>query len=360
MHQTLDRVLPAYVNGGCLSRWDRLVSLAAPGLPFRWHARRVAAAAGPPSLAPARGAVAQEVRVPPYDGGDPHVRRMRDYLARHLGDDLAAALVHGSLGTDEAVPYSDFDALVLLRDVVFETPARLVRVARALDGARGIMLDYDPLQHHGWFVLAERHLDDYPDSYLPAAALAQARALLPVGGAALRLQVRPRPERHQAAFEALCAAVCVPLLQRRYPRDLYGLKLLLSQFMLLPARYVQARDGEGVFKRESFDRARGDFPAAVWTVMDDVSALRRAWSCDLPPWRRRLLTLRSPGRRRVARHAAPPLAPALRHVLTDAFYARMADLAAAMSSRLALHGRPAAPVAPPAPSPVALPEVGAR
>ncbi len=47
-------------------------------------------------------------------------------------DDLFGAYVHGSLGTYEEIGYSDFDALVIIKDDVFHSRQRLAALAAEL------------------------------------------------------------------------------------------------------------------------------------------------------------------------------------------------------------------------------------
>ena len=60
------------------------------------------------------------IDVPPYTSGNAQARQLMAELAP-LANHLAGAYVHGSIATDEEVPYSDFDALVILRDSAFES-----------------------------------------------------------------------------------------------------------------------------------------------------------------------------------------------------------------------------------------------
>ena len=55
-------------------------------------------------------------------------------------DDLFGAYVHGSLGNHEETGYSDFDALVIIKDNVFHSRHRLAALATKL----GAMRCYQP------------------------------------------------------------------------------------------------------------------------------------------------------------------------------------------------------------------------
>jgi hypothetical protein len=242
--------------------------------------------------------------------------------------------VHGSLGTGDAIAYSDFDALAILKDDVLAAPSRLAPAAWKLSRARSIMLDTDPLQHHGWFLLSEAQLAAYPDHAFPVALFAYAKSLLPGQGRRLALRIHDAPEAGRAAFDELSSRLLDRLAGGRPPSDAYALKLLLSEFMLLPALYVQVRDGRGVYKKLSFDLARPDFTPEEWAVMDEASALRASWSVELAPLRRMLLTRAHPIREVAVRWFAPAIPAPMGRRLTVAFYGRMQALAARMRRRL--------------------------
>lgn len=330
------RMLPRYVNGGCLFRRDRVGGLIHSGLPFRLNAARVIRRfeqfRRTISAVPVKAPISVDVE--PYAGRDPHVIQMMDYLHAHLRGALVGAYVHGSLGTYEATPYSDFDALVILRDEVFSSPSRLIRTARMLDTARSIMLQFDPLQHHGWFVLTEAQLSAYPEHYFPSPLFEYAKALLPAQGCTLTVSPVAAPGRHRDGVLNLSASIIHRIERRRFPANLYELKFVLSQFMLLPAMYVQARDGQGVFKKYTFDLARTDFRDDDWLVMDEVSAIRQNWEPVRQGVRWWLLTRGNKPIRSLTSRWAPGIPRSLQRVLTEDFYSRMQRLALRMRQRV--------------------------
>jgi predicted nucleotidyltransferase len=289
--RTFHVALIELINGNFASRRLRLVCEFVRHLAFGLEVRRLAPVLR--EALDANDAVGEingmkldtgiEVSLHPFCAPTPAVQAMADWLDRYLADDLYAAILHGSLGTGEVVNYSDFDALVIIRNAVFEDASRLARVAKRLFEARRFMYEQDPLQHHGWFVVPEVALLDWPEDYLPVAVLKRSSRLGSCG--VDRLWVRPTEdrERMQKGFEELAGAVKQDLETGQYLRNLYRFKSLLSKAMLLPALYVQARDGHGVFKSNSFDLARRDFDAATWGIMDRISAIRRDWPVVVPP-----------------------------------------------------------------------------
>jgi hypothetical protein len=104
--------------------------------------------------------------------------------------------------------------------------------------------------------------------------------------------------------------------------------------MLLPALYLQALEGQGVFKRNSFDMARCHFTNDQWRIMDEVSDIRRYWNYELSGARRRAMCFPHVLRKYVARHGAPRLPAPIAHRLDREFYRDMTALVERMRERL--------------------------
>lgn len=225
---------------------------------------------------------ALQVQLPPCKTSNVHVSHMVEFIRQHLKEDLVSAILHGSLGTDEIVSYSDFDSLVILKDEVLDDNQRLLRVAQKLFQARRIMYQLDPLQHHGWFVLPEQALNAWPEDYLPLAVLKNASQMNMPETQTLQIKPVLRPGRSAEQFHNLAIAVRQNLTTGIYSTNLYQFKSMLSKVLLLPAMYVQARDNRGIFKRESFDLAKGDFSPADWAVMELASNIRLDWPLVKP------------------------------------------------------------------------------
>jgi predicted nucleotidyltransferase len=276
----------------------------------------------------------RNVQIGPYKGQNEHVHRMMSFLSEHLKDDLIGAYVHGSLGTGEEIAYSDFDALVILKLEVFELTERLARVARKLNRARKIMLDYDPLEHHGWFVLTELDLKFYCDAYFPVELFQYAKSLFDNKGLELEISSRESSFETRKAFEKMAETVIKKIENQQYPVNMYQLKSLLSQFMLLPTLYLQAKNGKGVFKKESFDKAKIDFDSADWSIMDEVSNIRANWNYGISALKKRIMCNPHVLSRAVAKKYVPTISNRMKEILKDDFYYRMQHLVTLMQEDL--------------------------
>ncbi len=189
---------------------------------------------------------------------------------------LTLSLIHGSIGDrNYCKGYSDLDTLLVLnRDTVADS-ASLRKFARVCYSSLVDLYRFDPLQHHGHMVLTAIDLDNYPETWLPQAAFADARVIImPAGTVMLRIR-DSRPE-GRSAFEEDVDYFRLLDARQWAPRDAYEFKYFLSILMLLPTRYLQAK---GIFctKRQSFDLARSSLPTSAWEAMDYATQLRASW-----------------------------------------------------------------------------------
>lgn len=276
----------------------------------------------------------REVRVQPYSGSNPYVLAMAKYLLETVSEDLFGAYVHGSLGTYEEIPYADFDALAILKSEVFTSASRLTNVAMKLHDAQRIMISFDPLQHHGWFVLAESFLLAYPDHYFPVELFSHAKSLLPQKGFEFKIRIASTRVQYRESFQQFSKGIISRIEKKRLPCNLYQLKSFLSCFMLLPSLYIQARDGKGIFKKDSFYVASVDFSPDEWNIMDVVSSVRERWKYTVSPIMRKILSRPGNLSRFFANRFGPPIPRDLQASLTEEIYNKMLNLAQRMRERL--------------------------
>ncbi len=205
------------------------------------------------------------------------VQRMQVWLDQYVKDDILLAMLHGSLGINEVVPYSDFDALVIIKDEVLKDSKRLARVAHRLFQSRRFMYEQDPLQHHGWFVLPEQALSSWPEDYLPVEVLRYSSVLTESEPVKLALVSEVNTKRCEAALLRMSQGVKREITSGTCFLNLYRFKSMISKVLLIPTLYIQVRDGRGVFKRDSFDLAKVDFSAKEWLPVDVASKIRQQW-----------------------------------------------------------------------------------
>lgn len=329
--------LETYINGAIFSLYDLYISLFSKSLPFRRYAIRICGKYSKIQDNTTRIYCSNiKFSLQPYERNNRHVILMRVFLEQHLKENLFGAYVLGSLGTYEENSYSDFDALVIIKDEVFKSPSRLARAAQKLNSARSIMYDFDPLQHHGWFVLAEAQLAAYPQWYFPIVLFEHAKSLFKNKGLELTIRCAFEEPTAREIFFSFCENLLNKLQNHNNPKNLYELKVLLSSFMLLPALFIQARDGHGIFKKFSFEAAKSDFSKNEWSIMDEVSNIRANWFYQFSPFKRWLFSNPHPLCRYLAKKFGPPISPELERLLSKQFYERMVHFIQAMKREISL------------------------
>jgi len=249
-----------------------------------------------------------------------------------LYDDLFGAYVHGSIGTYEEILFSDFDALVIIKNDVIFSPKRLAHVLKKLHKALLIMYEFDPLQHHGWFVLIEADFKYYPEDYFPHVLFKYAKSILPGKGNELVVDIPEEVELNRP-INNIANGIYIKLNKRNYPRNMYELKSFLSQFMLLPALYVQARDKKGVYKKYSFEAAKEDFKMHLWSIMDEVSLIRKEWDYTISPLQQYIMTQPNFLAKKLSKQIAPRIPIHIKRFLSQDFYSRILKLTDSMVTK---------------------------
>ena len=324
-----------YFRGGQFTRWDKLLFLISPDLVYRYNAAAISI--GFKELNKTTPDTFQKnVDVKKYSGNNKVAMKISEYLRANANDQLVGAYVHGSVGNSEEVPYSDFDGIVILKSSCFENNVALFRVVKALKETAHMMLEMDPLQHHGWFVLCEQDLPDYPENYFPHELFAHAACLF--GSTCLTINLRKSGygDKFLSGFNHLAESILSKLGSKIFLENRYGFKNFLSEFMLLPAVYFQAKTGAGVFKKFSFELLHKE-PGIKSGVLDEISAVRDAWEYTAPVEFLRKLNSEGPySSHKKTKLLSGKLPDELKNKFDDQMLGKMKDLVKDLSKRLQL------------------------
>lgn len=184
---------------------------------------------------------------------------------------IIGIFIHGSIATNDYTGFSDADAGIIIKDEVMLNPKFLKELKKNIKGVLKIMLKFDNLQHHGFFIIPEGFLDNYPEDYLPIDVFKSAKTV----SSPFDLKIRAYRNSGYAKEKFLKTAKIFLQEKTDKPKSLYELKSLLSAFMLLPTLYLQAK-GNYIYKKFSFDIVKKEF-LDDWWVMDEVSQIRQDW-----------------------------------------------------------------------------------
>lgn len=228
-------------------------------------------AAHPVQIARTIRQVAQECPSSQYE----RLEVLRDFVEKHLMEDVVSFIVHGSFATADFIDeWSDLDTFVIIRDEVFLSRARLERFKKFFSRAALACYQVDPLAHHELVAVSEFDVAHYPQTLFPLP-LFESAALL-IGEPSISFAIR-----NDAAERAITLQEFHDFFARRvesgiYSTNVYAWKQDVARALLLPALALQVH-GEFIYKRESFAVAKEQYPTIDWTCVDEASNIRAQW-----------------------------------------------------------------------------------
>lgn len=264
-----------------------------------------------------------DVIIKKYDGNLALIFELAQLIEREYSELFHSAIVHGSVATNEVIPYSDFDGLLVVKDS-FVTSKKLVSFKNK---SMKLILKFDPLQHHGWFQIKESDLDNYPESYLPVSTLKHSKLIYPIQDSLnLNLEVSNTID-YKSSLEGILNQFETRIQNQWKPSNVYELKSVLSQIMLIPCLYYSAINDNGIFKRESFDEVKENFNEKEWRPIKIASRIRLNWNNSLNPLQGFLLKQSNPFLRKVVKkYLAPKIDSQTKLLLNDEFYENLSEL----------------------------------
>ncbi len=273
-----------YFKTGCFSGVDRLLSFIDFRIPYLKNSKKIFHYYQ--ITVENKQAAKMDIQTEEYHFNNSYVLEMKHFLEINLKNNLSGAYTHGSLGTDEIINYSDFDGLVILNNYTFRSASEIFKTAVALRKSERIMRKMDPLQHHGWFIITEKELEDYPSDYFPPLLYKHVKCLTGKNNFSIKRNLTEVESKKH--FLGFCKHLIQNIQKNTATTNYYDIKSMLSGFMLLPAIYLQLKHPEGVFKKDSFDLLRKELSETDYKVMDDISQIRNDWNYT-PPNRYRML-----------------------------------------------------------------------
>ena len=204
------------------------------------------------------------------------IEKIREALVVNQ-DKLLGAYLFGSYASYDFIPgWSDADILLILSPKCFESPRTLLEVRDLLLHLQAYLVQIDPLQLHGFFVLTWADLIWYPQVYFPCALFERSLALLDYDEP-LEVWERDDEVERVEIFDAQVAYFTKLRLSGRLPQTHVERKLFFHKAFTLPLYFLQAT-GMHCYKKESFAIACQKYPQLDW----DCLSLPTAWMRERP------------------------------------------------------------------------------
>lgn len=227
----------------------------------------------------------QTIAIESHAPGFKLVDELRDLIADEFTDIFEAVIAHGSVATNEVIAYSDFDGLLIVKDDFWDSRKLKLFKSKSMH----IILRYDPLQHHGWFLIKRSQLENYPETYLPVAVLKRSTLIYPGNRVTLEISTVQNSDFSKGLL-LMIDGIEKKIKRGWNPQNVYQLKSYLSEIMLLPALYCSTKTGVAVHKGDSFSICKQWFSDSEWKAISQASQIRSNWMYQLNPIQRLLMT----------------------------------------------------------------------
>ncbi len=203
------------------------------------------------------------------------IELLSSLIENEFSDVFLAVLAHGSVATNEQIAYSDFDGLLIVKEE-FKDSQILINF---LDKSRKIICEFDCLQHHDWFILHENILMEYPQHYFPVELFAYSELIYPINDIEIDFKFSKNIN-FQKPFEDLVFGIKKKITSQFQAKNDFQLKSYMSEIMLLPTFFLQAKYKRGFYKKDSFSLIKNETSSAFLDVIDLLSEKRIAWKKD--------------------------------------------------------------------------------
>tara|TARA_Y100001958_G_C21090547_1_gene443784 strand:+ start:96 stop:932 length:837 start_codon:yes stop_codon:yes gene_type:complete len=227
-----------------------------------------------------------EISVPYYDHGLPLIDKIFQLIDKSFSHLFHSVIVHGSVATNEVISYSDFDGLLIIKDKFYESKELKNFKKKSIK----LIYEFDPFQHHGWFQIKESDLDNYSESFLPLEVFRNSKIIYPlVDKMNIHFKCHEIDD-YKTNLNRLLDTFEFRLQNDIKPQNMFELKSLLSQIMILPCLWYSALNNQGIFKKDSFPLMEKLVNQDLWSPIDIASEIRSNWNYKLNIFQRLALT----------------------------------------------------------------------
>jgi hypothetical protein len=231
------------------------------------------------------GLINEYVLIKSYEYNNSCVKKIKSLIKKRYTFLFKAVIIHGSLGTNENINFSDFDGLIIVKDNWLNSK----ELSSFKRESFKIILEYDPLQHHGWFQIKESELDNYPNNYLPLSVLCNSKLIFPdIRKMELNIRLNNIFDYKKNLYDIL-ESLEKKIASNWSPKNMFQLKSFLSQIMLIPCLFYTSLNKKGIFKRESFEAVKPYFSHKEWSPIDLSSKARLTWEYNLNLFQKTLM-----------------------------------------------------------------------
>ncbi len=215
-----------------------------------------------------------------YTGQEKLIHDIKNLFEARNHPALQYALLHGSIASDEVIPYSDFDGILIVKASAIKSAFLLRSLRKLIELSEEIIIRFDPLQHHGWQIVFAEELSALHASVVPSILLDESKLIYRSADSSYTLDYYEQSSDQRKVLKHLLDSIRRKCRQPNKIRDRYALKNLLSEILLSPAVFLQSQSPERIGKKDSFTLIRAYADAIELDILDRASHVRRQWKSE--------------------------------------------------------------------------------
>jgi len=215
-------------------------------------------------------------------------RYIKQYFSK---DDMLGAYIHGSLGTMDYIEgYSDFDALLIFKKNIFNNDKKIESIRKKIKKANTFLYLLDPLQHHNLFIISELDMKYYFEPIFPLVLFDYAQEVTDFGNI-LKFNCLESEENRYDIMNFWIDTFRYPMRYGFTEKRSYSVKHAIQSILFLPTIYLQAKTGNYMYKKFTFDKAKKDFNEKTWKIIEKATKVREncPYESYYPYWLRKFI-----------------------------------------------------------------------
>jgi len=268
-------VLKTYLKKGFINKMDRIFTFIAPNYSLK-IAKRIFSDYKSEEFVTTEST--KTINFSYYKGNNECAKIIKNLIEARPHPSIKAALVHGSIADENDISYSDFDGILLIDSSKIKNASQLFELRSVIAKTEQIMYSQDALQHHGWEIFTLEELLQFKDHAFPLDLILEVKTLYFSGEPMIDVKSKSLVSEYPKSLESICHSLKRKCESGNFDRDAYYFKNLMSEIMLLPALFLQAKRGKSILKKDSFSEIKRSYPNINISLIDQVSHIRLGWT----------------------------------------------------------------------------------
>ena len=271
-----DKKIYNYFNKGYINKYDKIYSIFFPKLSLIVNSLKIKKSLKLDFSGNIRDY--KKCYIQEYKGKNNLIKKLDDFFkTKNNLDSYLGIYVYGSIADQTENNFSDFDGVIILKDSVLQSSKKIIQIGCDIKKTNELIYSMDPLQHHGWTILFESNLKKFDSSIFPYVVFNELKKITKASKTNLEVKL-VKKKNYQKNFINFCNSLEKKIIKKIHKKNLYYLKIILSQFLLIPTLYFEAKNNNQISKKDSFIKLKKELDPKIYKIFDHISMIRSTWN----------------------------------------------------------------------------------